>query len=225
MNKKRRSVQCQDVTIAFHHHLYPLYPCIGSVSGLGIQSFTWQHAVSLRHLSCVQWSQKVCMYTLAAFTYVVRLVTEAVASRLSKWTSLRIFLTGLKSSTLPLVTLKIFCWGCTWSYQCLLYHPLEISLLMLKFFFSFFFFFDIMIFVCVLFFCSNRVLPLRCTVQWLRSWKAWVGCTSTTVSAVCHQGRPRTRPVPSACGSSVRGWCRSDPAAFRHCDPMTSTTL
>lgn len=92
------------MTIAFRHHLYPF---IGSVSGLGIESFTWQHAVSLRHLSCVQWIQKVCMYTLTAFiTSVVSQVTEAVASRLSKWTSLWSFLTGLKSSSLPLVTLE-----------------------------------------------------------------------------------------------------------------------
>lgn len=160
---------------------------------------------------CTVNSESLYVHT-AFITSVVSQVTEAVASRLSKGTSLWSFLTGLKSSSLPLVTLESSVGVVHDHTNVLVISPLGNLLAHALFLTSWF------LFLCV--FYSNRVQPLRCTVQWLQSWKAWVGCTSTTVSAVCRQVRPRTCRVPSACGSSARGWCRSDPAALRHCDAI-----
>lgn len=50
--------------------------------------------------------KSVCTHSQPLYPSVVSLVTEAVACRLSKRTSLRIFLTGLESSSLPLITLE-----------------------------------------------------------------------------------------------------------------------
>lgn len=48
---------------------------------------------------------------------------------------------------------------------------------------------------------SNKGRPPLCTAPWLRSWRGWVACTSTTASAACRPSRPRIRAPLSACGS------------------------
>ena len=48
---------------------------------------------------------------------------------------------------------------------------------------------------------SNKGRPPPCTAPWLRSWKGWAACTSTTASAACRPSRLRTRAAPPACGS------------------------